>query len=135
MCFIAGVSIRVYLFPPLSVLHGDVVVFFIFYHFLFFSINFHHFLSFSFPLLGAQNLIFSGSQFRYINFWARLGRYPFGPSFLFFPTFFFFSVVHTSAASTRYVMGSRVVGAIRSQRRCSHKRARVRTCLTVNPKT
>ena len=39
--------------------------FFIFFHFLPFSIMFFHFLSFSLSLLGAQNLIFFGPQFRY----------------------------------------------------------------------
>ena len=54
---------------------------------------------FFFFLSGAQNLFFSGPQFRYDfslhflskkkNWWARVGRYPFWPSFLFFPPFFY----------------------------------------------
>ena len=38
---------------------------FIFFHFPSFSVIFSHFLSFSSSLLGAQNLIFWGAQFRY----------------------------------------------------------------------
>ena len=77
--------------------------FFSFYHFSHFShffkkFIFFHFLSFSFSLLGAQNLIFFGLKFRQnletkllcvkIIFWAHLGVYTFGPSFPFFPLFF-----------------------------------------------
>ena len=38
---------------------------FIFFYFLSFSFIFFYFLSFSLSLLGAQNLIFFGPQFRY----------------------------------------------------------------------
>ena len=78
----------------------------IFLHFLPFSfILFVFFLSFSFPLLGAQNLIFSGSQFRYDFSWQFLckksilgsvsaGKNPFGPSFLVFFLLLFFCCPH-----------------------------------------
>ena len=42
---------------------------FIFFHFHSFSFIFFHFLSFSLSLLGAQNLIFLGPQFRYDFSW------------------------------------------------------------------
>ena len=104
---------------------------FIFFHFLAFSFISFHFLSFSFIFfffffffffLRGSKSDFFGPQFRYDFSWQFLceksifsavsGGTPLGPLFLFFSLFFpFFSVVHTSAASTRYVMGSRVGGS------------------------
>ena len=75
------------------------------------------FVSFSFIFFHFLSFIFSFSFIFFHLFSFRLGgrrSTPLGPLFLFFSSFFFsffFSVVHTSAASTRYVMGSRVGGS------------------------
>ena len=45
--------------------HFSIFSFFHFFHFFFFFSFSFHFLSFSLSLLGAQNLIFFGPQFRY----------------------------------------------------------------------
>ena len=63
-CIVLSFSSFVYIFSFFFIFHF-LSFSFNFCHFLSFSFIFFHFLSFSLSLLGAQNLIFFGPQFRY----------------------------------------------------------------------